>query len=209
MAQSNQRAVYIFFEGPPGNTPAARACRVAFRNYFTLLGLKGRLPKLIPCGGRNRAFNQFCNAVKDPPTEKDILPVLLIDSEMAVKVTDLECPRNFFRRNGMQLPKDVTNEQLHLLVQCFETLLVTDRAAVEKILGGQGFRSKELPKHASLEQVAVDEILQCLADASGVKGKKYQKGRHSFAILAVLDPKKPEAVLKWVERFHRVLLEIC
>lgn len=210
MVQNSQIRVTIYVEGGGKSQKAltVRRCRDGFREYFRKLGLEGRLPKVLPCGSRNDTIEAFMNAVSSPPCGE--LPVLLVDSEQEVKSADFDRPQLYIFGKGKRLPKGVTGKHLHLLVQCLETVLVADLDAVEEILGGHGFQRGKLPKHKELEQVSHKELVRKLTDASrNVRNKKYDKGRHSFDILRLVDPEKAAAASPWVKRLHEVLLEIC
>ena len=53
------------------------------QGFFEKAGLKGRMPHVIACGSRQRAYDQFCAAINEAETGSFI--VLLVDSESAVK----------------------------------------------------------------------------------------------------------------------------
>lgn len=55
--------VRLYVEGGGENNKALRsACRRGFREFFLKAGLEGVLPRVIPCGGRQAAYEDFCTA---------------------------------------------------------------------------------------------------------------------------------------------------
>ena len=78
------------------------------------------------------------------------------------------------------------------MVQCMESWLLADRECLARFFG-QGFSERSLPaRERDLEAIGKGEILTSLAEAT-LKCKTkapYQKGKHSFVILARIDPSK-------------------
>jgi hypothetical protein len=73
------RKIKIYIEGGGDQAKLKRACRRAFSKFFERAGFAGRMPGVVACGSRNKAFNDFCTAVA---TANDgVLPLLLVDSE--------------------------------------------------------------------------------------------------------------------------------
>lgn len=55
--------VKIYAEGG-GNAASLKAeCRKGFSKFFETAGFKGRMPRVIACGGRQDAYDSFCTAI--------------------------------------------------------------------------------------------------------------------------------------------------
>lgn len=138
--------------------------------------------KLVPCGGRDRAFRAFGNAADD----NDTLVVLLVDSEDPVSSSPV---MHLAQRDGWNL-QWADGDAIHLMVQVMETWIVADRDALEKYYG-RGFRPNQLPPRQDLEEVSKDSVATALerATAATTKGT-YHKIRHASDLLARLDPER-------------------
>ena len=76
------------------------------------------------------------------------------------------------------------------MVQIMESWFLADVPSLEKYFGNN-FRSASLTNRESLEDVPKNDVLNQLKLASRDSQKgTYDKGSHSFAILAQIDPEK-------------------
>ena len=73
--------VKIYVEGGPGRLEGK--CRRGFREFLEKAGLKDRMPSIIACGGRDRAYDRFCTAQRNAHTNEFI--ILLVDSEEGIE----------------------------------------------------------------------------------------------------------------------------
>ena len=81
-----------------------------------------------------------------------------------------------------------------------EAWFLADKAAVADYFG-TGFASNSLPAGHDIERVPKRDIEQGLANATRRCRKgKYDKGRHSFDLLAALDPEKVSDASPYVKR---------
>src|SRR5271165_2029797 len=71
--------VYVEGGGDHNKTLDTR-CRKGFREFFEKAGLEGRMPKMVACGGRRRAFENFRTSIGQ--RERSIL---LVDSESPIQ----------------------------------------------------------------------------------------------------------------------------
>ena len=72
--------VKLYVEGG-GNTRRQKSeLRKAFARYIEKAGLRGNMPRVIPCGGRDSAYRDFTTC----HSEGVATAVLLVDSEGAV-----------------------------------------------------------------------------------------------------------------------------
>lgn len=89
------------------------------------------------------------------------------------------------------------------MVQTMEAWLLADRDTLKRFFG-QGFRENALPSSANdLEQVGKKAINDGLAAATRQCKTKsaYDKGEHSFKLLALIDPAKVKEASPWAKRF--------
>jgi hypothetical protein len=196
--------IKLLVEGGGNNNHALKTqCRKAFSQLLERAGFKGRLPRIVACGDRKAAYDQFCASVND-------------GSELAVLLVDAEAPVNcsspwehVAKRQGDQWVKPVgaRDEQLHLMVECMETWFFADRVALSKYFGN-GFNENALPAAtANIEIIAKIDIFDHLKRATKETKSKgiYGKGAHSFCILEQLDPSRIRKESVWAERFFSTL----
>ena len=180
-------AVRLYVEGG-GNTKALKTkCRQGFREFLEKAGLAKSMPRIIACGGRQSAYNDFCTALSQP---EDFCAFLLVDSEAAVARNDGPW-EHLEKRPGDQWrkPDGASDEQCHLMVQIMESWFLADKATLAKYYG-KGFKKKALPKRDDIEAIPKAGVLKGLHNAtrqSETKGS-YSKGKHAFEILARIDP---------------------
>lgn len=170
----------LFVEGGGDRDDLKTACRQAFTSFLTAAGVSAR-PRLVACGGRRQALDRFNSAV-----QRGEESAVLIDREGPV---GNEAAKSFIERTeSWKFPGAVTTEQVHLMIQCMEAWFLADPDAMEEYFGN-GFRRDRLPLASPLEQVTKERVFKGLADAT-LRAKKgsYDKGAHSFALLALLDP---------------------
>ena len=76
------------------------------------------------------------------------------------------------------------------MVQCMESWFLADVATLERFFGS-GFKSRSIAKRDDIENIPKDDVYRQLKSASSGSNKRaYDKGRHSFDILAQIDPEK-------------------
>ncbi|MCA1789481.1 MAG: hypothetical protein LC667_06385, partial [Thioalkalivibrio sp.] len=77
--------------------------RQGWSAFFRSAGLEGRMPSVIRCGSRERAFDDFVTAVRNP--RPGVLPLLLVDSEEAVAPRH-SAWQHLKARDGWDRPQD-------------------------------------------------------------------------------------------------------
>jgi len=190
-------------EGGGDDAALKSECRHGFTVLLERAGLKGRMPRVIACGGRRNAYEQYCKA-RDNCNNGDNI-YLLVDSEAPVVV---KSPWDHVKNRAgdeWTKPAGSNDDQLHLMVQCMESWFLADRKAL-KAFFGQGFQDSGLPA-AAVE--AIEGKILCAVLESATKNSKtkavYHKGRHSFKLLALIDPKLIRKASPWAERFFSTL----
>ena len=76
--------VVLYVEGGGDGRLLHDQCRKGFRLFLEGAGLKGRMPRIVACGGREQAYDRFCMKVEEAEKHKNCIPILLIDSECAI-----------------------------------------------------------------------------------------------------------------------------
>lgn len=192
----------LYVEGGGDAQSQKTECRKGFRSFLEKAGLKGRMPSIVACGSRRNAFESFKTAINSGQPA-----MLLVDSEGPVATASPW--QHLGERDGDKWVKPDTagDDHCHLMVQCMETWFLADRATLQKYFG-QGFKETSLPSpDRTIETVGKTELYAALADAtkSAQPKGRYNKGRHSFAILERLDPEKVTQASPWAARLVTAL----
>lgn len=197
----------IFVEGGGNNNDAlAKECRDGFTRMLQKADLKGRLPRVVPCGGRTAAFRDFQTALEQ--SSRDDRLFLLVDSEGPVEASSAW--QHVAERPGdrWQKPPKAEEDHLHLMVPCMEGWFLADRPALKKAFAGQLDESVLPDERVPVEKVAKKDLFRalhrCLRVPKSPK-RRYDKGEHSFRVLAQIDPARVRAASPWAERFFSTL----
>lgn len=131
-------------------------------------------------------------------------PVLLVDAEGPVN--DPDQPWAHLKdRDGWDRPEEAGNDQCFLMAQVMESWFLADRAALANYYGDK-FHEDALPGNPRIEEIPKRDIKRCLEHATRNTQKgKYNKGAHSFHILALLDPDKIGEAAPCAKRLFRML----
>lgn len=182
----------VFVEGGGDhNASLAAACKEGFGKFFAGAGLI-RKPRIVVCGGRGAAYEDFCHAIAQSGQQDCYL--LLVDSEAPIAYSESpDVWGHVIQRDGdgWERPAGATADNLHFMVECMENWFLADPEALGKYYGRQ-FKEAALPKRNDIETVSKADVIDALSKATkdtATKGK-YRKGKHSFEILARLDPSK-------------------
>jgi hypothetical protein len=184
------------------NDALTSQCQRAFKELLEKAGFKDHMPRIVACGGRRNAYEQFCTAVASGEGA-----ILLVDSE--APVTTGNPWQHVAQRQGDEWdqPAGATEDHLHLMVQCMESWILADRRALREYFG-QGFQESALPAAGRIpEDVGKLDLYNCLKQATRKTKTKgaYDKGKHSFKLLAIVDPGLVRKAGKWSERFFATL----
>jgi hypothetical protein len=198
-------SVRIYVEGG-GNTGALQSeCRRGFHEFFAKFIPRGKQPKVIACGSRTEALDDFRKALGQYPDEHI---VLLVDAEAPVN-PDQTIWEHLKHRDGWDPPKGATDDNTHLMVQCMESWFLADGETLASYFG-QGFQDSALPRNPNIEDIAKSTVFRALEAATRqtkTKGK-YSKSEHSFRILALIDSNKVRRASPHTERLAVTLLQL-
>ncbi len=192
----------LFVEGGGDNDALKTQCRRGFRKFLERAGLAGRMPRIVACGNRRHAYEQFSIAVGNA-ARGDVF-VLLVDSEgpVAAPAARAEPWKHVATRqgDGWSKPPGATDDDLHFMVECMESWFVADRQALRGFFG-QGFNAAALPANPQVENIPKAAVLNGLKNSSRGSSKgPYAKGAHSFQILALVDPTNVRAAASYAAR---------
>ena len=190
--------VKVYVEGGGDQAPLKRKCREGFAKFFGKTALAEAMPRFIACGGRRRAYEKFRSALRNAG-DGDVI-VLLVDSEGPV--ARARPWQHLHERDGWAKPDNAAENSVHLMVQVMESWFLADKAALARFYGN-GFRAPALPADPVIEEIPKQDVLDGLNNAArGCTKAKYDKGRHSFDLLGIVDP---ELVTKASPHAHRLL----
>ena len=78
--------VSVFVEGGGDSKELHVRCREGFSKLIGKAGFRGRMPRIVACGGRQHAFDMFLTAIDKGQYSH---PILLVDSEDPVVMNPL------------------------------------------------------------------------------------------------------------------------
>jgi hypothetical protein len=205
--------VTLYVEGGGDSKAQHSECREGFRKLLEKAGFRERMPKIVACGGRGSAFDDFKTALSQSTSED--FPILFVDSESPVQAATRWGHLRQTEGVHWQKPDAVTEDHLHLMVQCMETWIVADRNALKDYFG-QHLRENALPPSSTsqercrLEQRSKESVQDDLERATHDCGRdrQYRKGKKSFIILSKIDPHLLKD-LPHFQKFLQVLDERC
>ena len=161
------------------------------------------MPKVIVCGSREKALDKFRSAFTKA-TDNDFI-TLLVDSENSV-AEGVGPWLHLKGRDNWDKPADATDENAHLMVQCMESWFLADKEALARYFGAD-FNKNSLPGRLEIEEVPKSDIEEGLKMATWqCKKGRYDKGSHSFGILAELNPDKVTEASPHAKRLITTLL---
>lgn len=198
--------VKIYVEGGGDSRVLRALCRRGFREFIEKAGLRGRMPSIVACGPRSKAYDDFNIA----HASGDGIAVLLVDAEGPVK-SSRGAWQHLQERDGWKRPDGADDDQCHIMVQIMESWFLADVDMLERFYG-QAFRQGALPLNPNIEQVSKQDIESGLEQATrGTNKGSYDrnKSKHGFEILAILDPKKVMEASPYANRLILTLARLA
>jgi len=196
--------VKVYVEGG-GDTDSLRSkCREGFRGFLEKAGFEGRMPRIVACGGRISAYEHFKTAC-----EAEQPALLLVDSEEIVTIASPWMHLKQRKGDEFVKPANATDDHCHLMVVCMESWFLADKEKLTAFFNPD-FSAKALPQNQNIESISKKDVFDGLKKATAhCKTKKpYDKGDHSFDILAIISPEKVANASPWAKRFLEKLNEI-
>lgn len=176
--------VRIYAEGAGEGEIHDTLFRQAWQSFFRAAGLAGRLPAVVRGKSRERAFDLFRTAVRNP--RPGVLPLLLVDSEGPV-APGRTAWQHLRASDGWEKPAGARDDQAFLMVQLMETWFLADRDLLRRYFAGC-LRENALRAWPDLEAVPKQTVLNTLDQATAACGTRYAKGKVSFDLLGQLNP---------------------
>jgi hypothetical protein len=176
--------IRIYAEGGGRDNGSRRSIREGLNEFFSPLVKLARTHriawKVIPCGSRNDAFENFTLALSE---HSHAFNVLLVDSEERVSLPRWE----HLRRQDHWKVGDLPEEHCHFMVRTIEAWLVADPETLVAFYG-QGFLLGSLPKRQDVEAIPKDDLIRALDRATSRTQKgRYHKISHCADLLGLLD----------------------
>ena len=180
-------------------------CREGSRKLLEKCGYgeQGRMPRLVACGSRKNAFENFKTALSARAAGQYV--ALWIDSEDPM--TDVEASWTHLRTrvgDNWPRPAGAADDQVLFMTTCMETLIAADRAALKEHFGAK-LQAEALPPMVNLETRNRHDVQDHLAHATRNCTNAYAKGKRSFDILGKLAPATLETHLPSFTRTWRIL----
>jgi len=179
--------IKIYIEGGGEGKDLDKRFREAWTKFFKAAELP-RMPGTVRGKGRGNTYDLFRTAIK--AKQKDVLPLLLLDSEDPVKEGHTVW-QHLKVRDDMDRPAGAQDNQAYLMVQVMETWFLADQENLQAFFGPK-FKSIKILEWPNLEDVKKVRIFECLDEATQDCNKKYEKGKISFKVLETTNPKKVE-----------------
>ena len=194
--------IKLYVEGGGDSEGLRRRAREAFSRFFRK-AFAGRQFAVIACGARSAAFDRFKTALQ---MEREVFSMLLVDSEGPVVAPTAWGHLKAQAQDRWDRPPRASDEQGHLMVQCMEAWLLTDRAALA-LYYGNGFSEAAIPNWQLIEGVPKKDLFDVLARATaGSKTKgPYSKSKHSWDLLALIDPARVRTAAPHAERLFQAI----
>ncbi len=159
--------------------------------------------RVIPCGGRQAAYEAFVDALEK---ESQVFNVLLVDSEDPISIA--VAPWTHLRHrvgDGWAQPAGADESSCQVMVACMEAWFLADPAGLRRHFGGN-FNVAALPPAAQAETRSKSDIEQALRQATkNTKAKEYRKIRDGAKLLEKVDPAEVRKNCKWCERLFQAL----
>ena len=191
---------YIYIEGGGEDSDLDIRCREGFRKLLLTCGFKGRMPRLVACGGRDAVHKDFSVAL-DNQGPKDYM-AMWIDSEEPM--LDIESAWSHLQTiktvSRWRKPATAQDHQVLFMTTCMETWIIADRSALAAHYGSK-LQQSALPPLENLEERSRHDIQDQLVHATRNCTNAYLKDERSFEILGKLTPD----ALKCLPSFLRVL----
>ena len=175
----------IYLEGG-GNTSLTRTqTRKGFEKFLDpvcqLARQRGIGYKLVMCGSRNNALQDFRRAHRGHPS---IFNILLVDSEEEVSLS----PWEHLRLYDKWSPPDLPQHHCQLMVQTVEAWIAADPEAMAGYYG-KGFKQSALPARKDIEAVDKERLIEALNRATaGTSKGRYHKIAHCSELLRRIRP---------------------
>jgi hypothetical protein len=154
--------------------------------------------RVVPCGGRQQAYEAFVDAIEKEP---DVFNVLLVDSEEPVAFS--VGPWDHLKSRAgdeWDRPAGVDDACCQMMVACMEAWFLADPETLARHFGN-GFDRKKLPAADLAESRTKQAIEEALRKSTrNTKATEYKKIRDGARLLEKLDSATVRQRCQWCER---------
>ena len=195
--------ISLYVEGGGNSKQLTTLCRRGFRKLIERAGMRGAMPRIVACGGRENAYERFATALQDD----HCIPILLVDAEGPLTGAGPWEHLRQRQQDGWRRPNGATADHCHLMVQVMESWFLADRRALKRFYGSE-FRERSLPGNRNVEEIAKNDVLAGLAQATrNTRKGSYarHKALHSFMILGEINPSEVEEAAPHAKRLFDTL----
>jgi len=196
--------VRIYVEGGPKGVDAngVRNFRNAFKQHFQRLDDGLKTLEVVALGDTDRTIKGYAQGVSQYSSDRAV--ALLVDSDAPVSAATA-AGHIKAKLDSANVPSDA-RKNIFLMVQCMESWLVTDPAALESCFGSK-FRLNVLPSNPDIEAVSKRDVLAALdAAVKPTPTEGYRKVEHGAKILAKLNPYRVAKRSRHARNLHGFLL---
>jgi hypothetical protein len=201
-------SAYIYVEGGGSGEHSKELdirCRKGFHTLLEKSGFRGRMPRLVPSGGRVEVYDRFIIAHS---TMQGTYVAMWIDSEEPM--VNIEAAWEHLQTvktvPQWQKPAGARDHQVLFMTTCMEAWIVADVAALREHYGSD-LQDSALPPLHLLERRDRHDIQAKLIHATRNCSNAYAKGKRSFEVLEKLTPAILEQHLPSFVRICRILNE--
>ena len=193
--------VTIYVEGGGGDRQGLQQVRLAFTEFFS--EFSGSMPKVVSCGSRGEAYEDFIVAVWQNP---DAAILLLVDAERRVRG---QSPTQHLARSPDNWDlRGIRDDRVHLMVQAVEAWMIADPDGLRAYFGN-GFNENALPGRRNPEEIPKDDLKRALAAAGrDTKKRGYHEISDGTEILRVIDPSTVRGKCEWCRRLFALLVHV-
>jgi Domain of unknown function (DUF4276) len=185
-------------DGPNTKDPFREGIRTFLKELYEIASEKRIQLRLIICGGRTSAYDNFKTALQ---IHRDAVNILLVDAEAPVTKT----PWLHLKQRDNWDALGCSDEQCHLMVQTMEAWLLADPEALATFYG-QGFNVNALPKNRDVEKIDKPALAKSLNNAIRQTNKpEYLKIRHGAELLKLIAPVKVRQASQHCDRMFKTI----
>jgi hypothetical protein len=193
--------VTIYVEGGGDGKWGKQQVRLAFREFFS--EFTGHRPRVISCGGRSKAYDDFMLAVSQEPRAAILL---LVDAERPVSGDS--STRHLADAPDRWDLRGIPDDRVHLMVQAIEAWMIADPEALRSYFG-QGFNENAIPGRRNPEGIPKGDLKRALEQAGrDTKKKGYHEINDGTEILKMLDPATVRTKCERCKRLFKLLSRV-